>query len=98
MRLERDRAGILLQIVPTISNFAANGGTTFTLTGSGFAEGSSTVVLPTFAWNDPSRYHGQDVYGANSTMTVVGPIGASRLNVQIRTSGGISAVFATGQP
>ncbi|MEY2843574.1 MAG: hypothetical protein RI920_1611, partial [Pseudomonadota bacterium] len=50
VRLERDQVGVLLQIVPTLSDvsMAVNGnftGGSLTLTGSGFADGAVAVLL-----------------------------------------------------
>ena len=50
VRLERDPRGLLLQIVPTLSDVAmsVNGsfvGGTLTLSGSGFAEGATPVLF-----------------------------------------------------
>ena len=96
VRLERDRSGLLLQVVPTISAFTANGDAAFTLTGTGFVEGNSRLDLPTMSWQDPSRHTGLDVFGSNSLLVISAPLGVSRSSVRVVTVGGTSASFSTG--
>jgi hypothetical protein len=97
VRLERDNAGIFLQIVPTLSSFTANGATAFTLNGTGFAEGLTTVILSGFQIDDPDRNYGTDVYNNNLTLNGTNPVGAPRNLVQVTTIGGTSIALATGQ-
>ena len=98
VRLERDRSGIVLQVVPTVTAFTANGGTSFILTGTGFTEGAQTIILPSISWDDFSRYYGSDSYSNNTQLSAAAATGVSRSSVQVRTAGGTSAVFTTGQP
>ena len=96
--MERERAGRLLQIVPTISAYTANGGSNFILSGSGFAEGHTSVVFSAVTLDDLSRSYRFDVYANSTRLSAWGPDGVSRSLLRVRTVGGTSAAFLTGQP
>jgi hypothetical protein len=100
VRLDRDPAssGILLQIVPTVSGYTSSGGTSFSLVGTGFAESSTTIVLPTETQEDTLRGHGPDISNSNRNLYVPVSLPESKSTVQVTTLGGTSAPFLTGQP
>ena len=98
VRLERDRSGIVLQIVPTISAYTANGGTSFTLSGTGFADGATSLLYGDVLQDDQGRYYGFDEFSGGTRLNVVGPDGVSRSVIRVSTAGGISTAFITGQP
>jgi hypothetical protein len=79
------------------SAFAAGTGTSYTLTGTGFAEGAQTSVLGNTNWEDIDRYSGDDASAGNTRLSGTAPVGVSRSVVQVRTAGGTSMAFATGQ-
>ena len=108
VRLERDRVGLLLQIVPTITNVSmgVNGGFiggTLTLRGSGFAEGATAVLLGGRRVDDVSRDNGLDVqdpynytlnrYDSNGQLSVTVPNGAPNGPIRVSTVGGTSTAF-----
>jgi hypothetical protein len=112
VRLERDGGGLLLQIVPTLGDVAMSGNTTFTggtlvLTGSGFAEGASAVLLGSGAGTqrvgDIGRYQGLDVvyrydaalsrYVGNGQLNLVVGAGLPTGPIRVSTVGGTSAAF-----
>ncbi|MDT7837878.1 hypothetical protein, partial [Aquabacterium sp. OR-4] len=98
VRLERDRSGITLQIVPRVSAFTPDGGSGFTLTGDGFAEGQTEVLFISAEMADYSRAYGPDTYNSSTRLAASGPVGVSRATLRVRTPGGTSAEFNTGQP
>jgi hypothetical protein len=96
VRLARDQAGVLLQIVPTLSDVSmpVNGsfiGGNLTLTGTGFADGSTAVRFGAVQVNDVSQNAGLSVSNTSISMTV--PSGAPNGPIQVITVGGSSAVF-----
>ncbi|MGE0642375.1 MAG: Ig-like domain-containing protein [Nitrospira sp.] len=96
VRLARDPSGLLLQIVPTLTNVEMSGGTTFTgggltLTGSGFAEGAITVLAGDQRIEDISRQHGLHVSGNSLFLTL--PNGMPSGPIRVSTIGGTSAAF-----
>jgi hypothetical protein len=96
VRLARDSSGVLLQIVPTLSDVSANlnslyNGGSLTLSGSGFAEGATSILLGDQRLNDPSRNTGPDA--GNTTLTLTVPAGAPTGPIQVATIGGTSAAF-----
>jgi Bacterial pre-peptidase C-terminal domain len=93
VRLERDTAGILLQVVPVISSRTVNGNVGFWLGGSGFAEGTTEVFTSGFQQRDPSRYYGTDVDQSNGRLYAILPSGNSATRIWVRTVGGTSAVW-----
>ncbi|SCX42366.1 Ig-like domain-containing protein [Nitrosospira sp. Nsp1] len=96
VRLARDSSGVLLQIVPTLSDISAslnslyNGGS-LTLSGSGFAEGATSVLFGNQRLNDSSRNTGPDA--GNTTLSLTVPTGAPTGPIQVVTIGGTSAAF-----
>ncbi|TAK56774.1 hypothetical protein EPO17_03720, partial [Patescibacteria group bacterium] len=70
-------AGIRLQIVPTLASLSAAPGTdsAFTLSGSGFMEGATSLTVGGMVFTDPDSITSPfDVYGArNDTFNVVAP-------------------------
>ena len=105
VRLARDQVGVLLQIVPTLDDVSANPGQPFaggglTLTGSGFAEGASSVQFGAASLADSSRASGLDVYyrynpnyTENGTLALTAPNGPTG-PIRVSTVGGSSEAFA----
>ena len=99
VRLARDSAGLLLQIVPTLSDVTMNAGGAFTggsltLTGTGFAEGASTVLFGAQRLDDLSRNYGLDVNSFNNTsLFLTVPEGVPTGPIRVSTIGGTSAAF-----
>jgi len=98
VRLERDSVGLLLQIVPTISDVAISGagfiGNTLQLSGSGFAEGASAVLLGGLRIDDISRSAG--LSASNTAISLTVPSGAATGPIRVATVGGTSAAFGIG--
>ncbi len=97
VRLQRDSAGIVLQIVPTFDQiFFNNGlyaGNFLELTGSGFAEGASTVLFGDSSLADSSRSTGIVVFSlnfANDNVFVNVPAGVPTGPIRVSTIGGTS--------
>ncbi|HRD86292.1 MAG TPA: hypothetical protein PLF63_14095, partial [Rubrivivax sp.] len=104
VRLARDSAGIVLQIVPTLDSATSpvnglyNNGT-MTLLGTGFAEGRMSVGFGGTFLSDPSRTNGIEVQinyekspsVANGRADVPVPVGMPNGPLQVRTFGGTSA-------
>ncbi len=103
VRLERENAGLFLQIVPTLVDVdqALNGaqfrGGTLRLRGTGFVEGSTTIRLGTTTLTDTSPTSGPDVFGGyvneNDGLNVIVPSDAQFGPISVTTLGGTSAVF-----
>ena len=99
VRLLRDSAGLLLQIVPTLTHVdalpgQAFTGSTLTLTGAGFAEGATTVLFGTTPLADTTRQDGIDVTRKsvpNDTATLTVPQGVVPGPIRVATVGGTSA-------
>jgi hypothetical protein len=101
VRLERDDTGLLLQIVPTLSDVTMSNGGGFEgynlqLSGSGFAEGSTSVSLGQQRIDDISRNYGLDVFNNASRINLTVPSGAPTGPVRVTTVGGTSAAFGIG--
>ena len=104
VRLARDPAGILLQIVPHLTHVDASAGSTYdgtylTLTGSGFAEGATSVQFGTTTLADSGRNDGLDVSNnyaggtqQNGSINLTVPNGAPTGPVTVTTLGGTSEV------
>ena len=102
VRLARDPAGLLLQIVPKLTRIDSTSGTyaggNVSLTGTGFAEGATTVNIGTTQVVDTSRSDGIDVtYGApnyltNTVINLTTPTTAPTGPYTVTTVGGTSAV------
>ncbi len=95
VRLARDPAGVLLQVVPRLTHVddSAGGGydgSTLTLTGTGFAEGATTVLFGSVAEADTSRTDGLDVGYGNASLYVTVPTGAPTGALRVVTVGGTS--------
>ncbi|HNF63743.1 MAG TPA: pre-peptidase C-terminal domain-containing protein, partial [Rhodocyclaceae bacterium] len=98
VRLDRDGTGVLLQIVPTLSDVSGSSGSTFSggtlsLTGSGFAEGATRVLLGNQAVGDLGRYDGINVYSSNTGLNLTVPEGLPTGPLRVSTAGGTSAAF-----
>ena len=101
VRLARDQAGLLLQIVPTLSDLSmpVNGnfaGGTLTLVGSGFADGATAVQFGSVRIDDVSQSAGLTVNNNNSTgatLSMTVPDGVPIGPIRIITAGGTSAAF-----
>ncbi|WP_263539105.1 Ig-like domain-containing protein [Paucibacter sp. Y2R2-4] len=98
VRLARDTVGIFLQIVPTLTSATAPNGNALTLTGTGYSEGVTSILLPDFQILDISRAYGVDVYSSNTGISLTTPLGASRKTIQVRTVGGVSQLLTTTLP
>jgi hypothetical protein len=98
VRLARDTVGLLLQVVPTLDTASINQGpfpgSQVTLTGSGFAEGESTIRFGAGSLADTSRQTGLDVYSSikpNDSIFLQNlPSGVPAGPVQVTTPGGTS--------
>jgi hypothetical protein len=106
VKLTGDTAGILLQVVPTLSHVDVAVGGSFTggsmtLTGSGFAEGTSTVHFGAQSLTDVSRTSGLDVNSGtlngvstpNAQITLTTPNWVPTGPITVTTPGGTSAVY-----
>ena len=97
VRLERDSSGVVLQIVPTLSDVSISGsgfaGNTLQLTGGGFAEGASSVLLGAQTITDIARNYGLDAFTDNTRINLVVPEGAPSGPIRVVTVGGTSAAF-----
>ncbi len=101
VRLVGDTAGILLQIVPTLTDVQGTKNTTLTgssvsLLGSGFAEGATTVNFGATKLVDTSRSSGLDVTtntDANQRIFLSMPNGVPTGPISVTTAGGTSAAF-----
>ena len=101
VRLARDDAGVLLQIVPTLSDVTMGAGGGFVganlqLSGSGFAEGATSVQLGGQTITDVSRNYGLDVFSNATGINLTVPAGAATGPVRVTTVGGTSAAFGIG--
>ncbi|NML45874.1 phosphatase PAP2 family protein [Ramlibacter sp. G-1-2-2] len=104
VRLERESAGVLLQVVPTVADVAMSAGSAYIggnlqLRGTGFAEGGITVSFGAQQVVDRSTGTGIDVFGngannnfLNLTVPATSPVLPSG-PVRVTTAGGTSAVF-----
>ncbi|MCG2595886.1 hypothetical protein LZ009_24180, partial [Ramlibacter sp. XY19] len=104
VRLERDRSGMVLQVVPTVTDVTMNPGGGFvgnnlTLRGTGFAEAGTTVSFGATQVDDRTPNYGIDVYSSgvgNSQLNMVVP-GTSPATpsgpIRVSTAGGTSAAF-----
>jgi len=95
VRLERDNVGVLMQVVPTLTGIAANNGSVYnggglTLTGSGFAEGTTSVQFGNQQLKDMGRNYGIDVYNSDQSMQLSVPDGAPSGPIRVVTVGGTS--------
>ncbi|MEJ0019610.1 MAG: Ig-like domain-containing protein [Acetobacteraceae bacterium] len=105
VRLERDTAGLLLQVVPTLAGVSAafgNGynGSPIGLTGSGFVDGATTIHFGTSTLVDTSRSDGIAVqsdtappFAPNSRIAATVPRDAAIGPISVTTPGGTSIVF-----
>ncbi len=95
VRLARSATGALLQVVPTVSDVSMNAGGVFTggiltIGGSGFAEGTTAVLMGEVRLEDTSRTTGINVSGSTSlSLSVPGAVSAGPILVS--TAGGTSA-------
>ncbi|MEJ0018377.1 MAG: Ig-like domain-containing protein [Acetobacteraceae bacterium] len=106
VRLTADKAGVLLQIVPTLTDAALGAGSTFddgilSLTGSGFAEGATKVNFGGKSLTDTSRSDGIDIFYAttptfseNRQITLDTPPGVPVGPISVTTAGGTSAALS----
>ncbi|CAN7346405.1 Ig-like domain-containing protein [Pseudoduganella sp. LjRoot289] len=99
VRLARDAAGVVLQIVPTLTGVEANNGNQYNggplrLTGSGYAEGSTAVLFGALRLDDISRNYGLDVNDSGRALNLTVPDGAPSGPIRVRTIGGTSAAFS----
>ena len=97
VRLERDGSGLVLQIVPTLSDVSISGsgfiGNTLQLSGSGFAEGASSVLIGAQTIADVARNAGLDAFTNNTRINLIVPAGVASGPIQVSTIGGTSAAF-----
>ena len=102
VRLERERSGVFLQVVPTIadldqgvSDVYHNGG--LRMRGSGFAEGGTSVHFDGSQWSDDSvgssLLNVFDSSGQNNFLDVQIPNGVPFGPISVSTLGGQSAPF-----
>ncbi|MEY2842731.1 MAG: hypothetical protein RI920_768, partial [Pseudomonadota bacterium] len=101
VHLQRDDLGVLLQIVPTLSDVTMSAGGGFVganlqLSGSGFAEGAMSVQLGGQTIADISRFAGLDSFSIGTRVNLSVPAGAATGPVRVTTVGGTSAAFGIG--
>ena len=99
VRLARENFGLLLQVVPTLThvdvniNGVFNGGGA-SITGSGFAEGQTTLNFGAGKLVDAARdSSGMDVYGSGHSMNFTVPSGVGSGPLSVTTLGGTSAIY-----
>ncbi len=102
VRLARDQAGVLLQVVPTLGIASMSSGSSYnggflSLTGTGFAEGMTTIGFGAKSVPDASRTNGTDILSYFDTKTVPNgratlfvPDGVPTGAIRITTPGGTS--------
>ncbi|WP_404710694.1 Ig-like domain-containing protein [Sphingomonas sp. MMS24-J13] len=95
VRLAREQAGLFLQVVPTLSDVATNGlstyvGNTLTLTGTGFEYGAQSAHIGGATLSPQNGYY---YYYGTTQMVVTVPNGAATGPISVTTAGGTSAVF-----
>ena len=99
VRLARDNAGVLLQIVPTLGDVTMTSvggvytGANLQLAGSGFAEGATSVLMGGQSIEDIARNQGLDVFSSGTRINLTVPSGAPTGPIQVRTVGGTSTAF-----
>ena len=99
VRLLGERAGILLQIVPTIESLRLNGDTEFysgvlRIEGSGFVEGRMQILYSNQQVSDLSYSESPiDVEPGNNVLSTIVPSWASHGPISVKTLGGISQPF-----
>ena len=92
VRLARDDSGILLQIVPVLSHVDLLGSPT--MSGSGFAEGLTTLNFGTAKFVDITRdSNGIDVFNTNHMANFALPDGVEGGPLSVTTPGGTSATY-----
>ncbi len=100
VRLARQTTGILLQIVPALASVSANvnygyNGGPETLTGSGFAEGLTTLNIGASELVDTARdSDGLDIYNSGQDINLTVPNGVATGPYSVTTIGGTSATYA----
>jgi hypothetical protein len=100
VRLARENVGILLQVVPTLTHVDMNLNGSFnggggSITGSGFAEGLTTLNFGATKLIDTARdSSGMDVYSSGHTVGFTVPNGAEGGPLSVTTPGGTSAAYA----
>ena len=106
VRLARDQAGVLLQVVPTLGTATMSSGNTYnggflSLTGTGFAEGMTTIGFGAKSVPDASRVSGTDIQSyfdsktiQNGRATLYVPDGVPTGAIRITTPGGTSNTLA----
>jgi hypothetical protein len=97
VRLERESTGVVLQIVPVVSGIGLSfsgsyGDNGLTLSGSGFAEGITSVSLGDTTITDTGRYSGIDTSTGSLSLRL--PIDAPTGPISVTTVGGTSAAYA----
>ncbi|MHC5112427.1 MAG: beta strand repeat-containing protein, partial [Planctomycetota bacterium] len=98
VRLERELAGLFLQVVPTLTDVEQGVGGVFhggslTLRGSGFTEGILAVNFGGTTLTDQSVFTGPDQFSNNTQMFFTVPNDVSTGPITVTTLGGTSAVF-----
>jgi len=106
VRLQRESAGLVLQVVPVLLDVGANPNNEFygyyvTLTGRGFVDGATTLSFGGFQFVDPSRGTGPTVSGTtiagkyveNGSLQTDMPNGVAAGPISVTTIGGTSNVF-----
>ncbi len=106
VRLVREQVGLLLQVVPTLSQVNTTEGQPFnngaiTLIGTGFAEGATSIGFGATTLKDGSRFDGVNVnngyspsYVANARVDTTVPNGVATGAIRVTTVGGTSDTLA----
>ena len=104
VRLARETAGILLQVVPTLSHVSVSAGGAFTggamtLTGTGFEEGASAVHFGAKTLGSTESgvsYYGYTpnyTYNPNGFINLTTPDGVPTGPISVSTPGGVSTIY-----
>ena len=100
VRLARDGAGVLLQIVPKLDDLTMTSvggglaGYNLQFTGSGFAEGAMAVLAGAQRIDDAGRFAGLDVFSNSTRLNLTVASGMPTGPIRVSTAGGTSAAFA----
>ena len=102
VRVLRENTGLFLQVVPTLTDVDQGAFDSFhngnlRLTGSGFADGATTVNFGSSPLADPNQSSSVlDIFSSNTAMNVTVPNGVPSGPLSVTTLGGTSEIFGLG--